>query len=111
MLPSLAEELKEAVPNRGGNAKAKAGKQIITVEDKIEAAPKELRTVYEELADALKALGDDVTVHPQKHYMAFRRNRNFASVQIYNQERVVRAYLNLDPDAVELDPARMRDVR
>lgn len=43
--------------------------------------------------------------------MAFRRNRNFASVQIYNQKRVVRVYLNLDPDAVELDPAVMRDVR
>lgn len=36
---------------------------------------------------------------------------NFASVQIYNQKRVVRVYLNLDPDAVELDPSVMHDVR
>jgi len=43
--------------------------------------------------------------------MAFRRNRNFASVQVYNQKRVVRVCLNLDPDTVELDASLMRDVR
>jgi predicted transport protein len=111
VLPTLAEELKEAVPNRGGGAKAKPGKQVITIQDKIDAAPKDLRGVYDELANKLKGLGDDVTVHPQKHYMAFRRNRNFASVQVYNQKRVVRVYLNLDPDNVTINPAMMRDVR
>ncbi len=63
------------------------------------------------LAEKVRALGDDVTVHPQKHYMAFRRNRNFASVQIYNQKQVIRIYLNLDPDSMELDLSMMRDVR
>ena len=116
VLPKMAEELEVAVPSRAGSGKAKAGKPIanvpvVTVKDKIDAAPKELRALYDELAGRLKALGDDVTVHPQKHYMAFRRNRNFASVQIYNQKRVVRIYLNLDPDTVELDLAMMRDVR
>ena len=111
VLPTFAEELKEAVPDRGGNASAKPGKPVVTVKDKIDAAPKSLRTIYDDLAGKLQSLGDDVTVHPQKHYMAFRRNRNFASVQIYNQKRVVRVYLNLDPDAVNIDPAMMRDVR
>lgn len=110
VLPTLAEELKEAVPDRAGS-KPHTQKAVVTVKDKIEAAPKELRAIYEELAGKLKELGDDVTVHPQKHYMAFRRNRNFASVQVYNQKRVVRVYLNLDPEAVEFDAAMMRDVR
>ncbi|WP_259781033.1 DUF5655 domain-containing protein [Aestuariispira ectoiniformans] len=111
VLPKLAEELEEAVPSRGGSVKVKAGKPVVTVKDKIEAAPKDLRAVYDKLAGTLRALGDDVTIHPQKHYMAFRRNRNFASVQIYNQKRVVRVYLNLDPDTVDMDPMMMRDVR
>ena len=111
VLPKLAEELEEAVPSRDGSPKAKTGKTLITMKDKINAAPEALRAIYEELAGKLKALGDDVTVHPQKHYMAFRRKRNFASVQIYNQKRVVRLYLNLDPDVVEIDPTMMRDVR
>ena len=111
VLPKLAEELEEAVPSRSGGLKAKVGKPVVTVKDKIDAAPKDLRAIYDELAGKLQALGDDVTVHPQKHYMAFRRNRNFASVQIYNQKRVVRVYLNLDPDAVKLEGSMMRDVR
>lgn len=111
VLPKLAEELEESVPTRGGISKVKTGKALVAVKDKIAASPKELRGIYEELADRLKALGDDVTMHPQKHYIAFRRNRNFASVQIYNQKRVIRVYLNLDPDVITLDPSLMRDVR
>lgn len=115
VLPKMAEELEEAVPNRGGG-KAKAGKlvvktPVVTIKDKIDAAPKGLRALYDELAGRMKSLGNDVTVHPQKHYMAFRRNRNFASVQIYNQKRVIRIFLNLDPDDIELDASVMRDVR
>lgn len=111
VLPTLAEELKEAVPNRGSNASAKPGKPVVTVKEKIDAAPKDVRAMYDELSAKLGALGDDVSLHPQKHYMAFRRNRNFASVQIYNQKRVVRVYLNLDPDTVEIDASMIRDLR
>lgn len=111
VLPKMAEELDEAVPSRNGSAKAKANDSIVSVKDKIATAPKDLRALYDELASRLKALGEDVTVHPQKHYMAFRRNRNFASVQVYNQKRVVRIYLNIDPDSVEPKTASMRDVR
>lgn len=114
VLPTLAEELKEAVPERGGNAKTsrgKEGKPVLTVLDKIDAAPKELRLVYDELAAKLASFGDDVTVHPQKHYMAFRRSRNFASVQIYNQKKIIKVFLNLDPEYVPMKKAYMRDVR
>jgi predicted transport protein len=112
VLPKLAEELEEAVPARGAVGSIKAIQSLTNVKAKIEAAPKDLRAIYEELASRLKALGDDVTVHPQKHYMAFRRNRNFASVQIYNRKKVVRVYLNVDPDDVRSDGGLLvRDVR
>lgn len=111
VLPKLSEELEEAVPSRGAAAKAKPSKPVVTVKDKIDASPKELRSLYDELDRQLRELGEDVLVHPQKHYIAFRRNRNFACVQIYNQKRVIRIYLNLDPDDVEMDTDIMRDVR
>lgn len=111
VLPKLAEELDEAVPGRAGSPKVKTEKAIITAKQKADAAPKELRAVYDALKNELISLGDDVTVHPQKHYIAFRRNRNFCSVQVYNQKKIVKAYLNLNPDAVELDQNFMRDVR
>ena len=64
VLPSLAEQLEEAVPNKGGGAKSKLVGQIITATEKIDAAPKDLRRVYDELKNRLVFLGDDVTVHP-----------------------------------------------
>lgn len=111
VLPTLAEELKEAVPGRNGDVSKKQGSPAINVSNKIDAAPKDVRATYEALSAKLRSAGDDVTIHPQKHYMAFRRNRNFASVQVYNQKRIVRVYLNLDPDHVKIDTSMMRDVR
>jgi predicted transport protein len=111
VLPKLAEELEEAVPGRGGGSKLRAAEVISNVKAKIEAAPKDLRAVYDELSARLQSLGKDVTVHPQKHYIAFRRNRNFASVQIYNRIKVIRLYLNLDPDTVTAEGVTIRDVR
>ncbi|MEM1351290.1 MAG: DUF5655 domain-containing protein [Pseudomonadota bacterium] len=112
VLPSLAEQLEDAVPSRGGNKKiAAVTKSVTTTKQKISAAPQKLRKTYDLVADALVGLGDDVTVHPQKHYIAFRRSRNFASVQIYNQKRIIRVYLNIDPDTVDIDASFMRDVR
>lgn len=111
VLPKLTEELDEAVPTRGQSGKAKPAKRVLTTKGKIEAAPKDLRAVYDALASHLEGLGDDISINPQKHYIAFRRNRNFASVQIYNQKRLIRIYLNLDPDEVDIDDTFMRDVR
>lgn len=116
VLPKLTEELEEDVPSRNGKKKSNSKKIIsqipsLTIKNKIEISPKELRELYNELHDNLKSLGDDVSIHPQKHYMAFRRNRNFASVQVYNQKRIIRIYLNVDPDAVEEKTSNMRDVR
>ena len=111
MLPSLAEQLEGAVPSRGGGAKSKLSRQIVTVTEKIDAAPKALRSIYDDLVNRLVSLGKDVTIHPKKHYIAFRRNQHIASVQVYNQKKLIRAYLNIDPDLVEIDNRFMRDVR
>lgn len=111
VLPKLTEELKEAVPGRSGAAKKSLPKNILTIKDKIGVAPPDLKIVFDYLEAKFKEFGDDVTTHPQKHYLAFRRNRNFASVQIYNVKKMLRVYLNLDPETVPCDAKGMRDVR
>ncbi|WP_421726411.1 DUF5655 domain-containing protein [Bauldia sp.] len=111
VLPQLAEELDEAVPGYGGSTKTTGMKAVITASEKIDKAPQQIKDLYDALLNRSKALGEDVSIHPQKHYIAFRRNRNFASVQVYNTKRVIKIYLNLDPDELELDPSYMRDVR
>lgn len=79
--------------------------------EKIKAAPEPLRQLYEKLSENLGSFGDDVKRRPQKLYIAYRRKRNFACVRVLNQSNVLKIYLNLDPDIVELDKSCMRDVR
>jgi predicted transport protein len=112
VLPKMAEELDEAVPYRTKkDSWVRPTKLVVSVKDKLAAAPKDLRGLFDELDRLLRDLGKDVSVHPQKHYIAYRRNRNFASVQIYNRKKIIRIYLNIDPDNVTVVPEYMRDVR
>ncbi|MBV8094258.1 MAG: hypothetical protein JO110_13765 [Acetobacteraceae bacterium] len=46
-----------------------------------------------------------------KNYVAFKRIKNFACIEIYPQARVVTAYLKVNPDTVILEPGFTRDVR
>lgn len=81
VLPQLAEELEEAVPNRGGKENLVEGSRV-DIRNKIAVAPAVVRGTFEEIEKRLKAFGEDVSVHQQKHYVAFKRNRNFASVHL-----------------------------
>lgn len=111
VVPKLTEALQEAVPRRGQKQPASPSKYFVSAKEKVESAPKDLRSVYDYLASQVGALGSDVSVHPQKHYIAFRRHRNFASVQLFNRNKEIKVYLNLDPDETDTDYPRHRDVR
>jgi predicted transport protein/polyhydroxyalkanoate synthesis regulator phasin len=110
VLPKFSEELDDAVPRRNKSPQSPS-KPFVPMKVRIENAPKKVREIYETLKSELQSLGSDIKVNPQKHYIAFRRNRNFASVQAYNTKGIVRVYLNLDPDSFDLSHSSLRDVR
>lgn len=89
----------------GGKTKYK------TVTMQIEAAVPEVRDRYEALASHLSALGDDVTTKVTDFYVAFRRIKNFACVELRNQLGKILVYVKVDPDTVDLQPGFTRDVR
>lgn len=68
-----------------------------------------LQDLYEELQAYLLALGDDVQEKTLKHYVAFKRLRNFACVVV--RKASVTVFLKVDPDTVTLEPGFTRDVR
>jgi predicted transport protein len=78
---------------------------------KIANAPQELRDLYEAIHTFLSNLGDDVQVKELKYYVAFKRLKNFACVELYPQVKVVTVYLKLDPTTVAPDDRFVRDVR
>jgi len=95
----------------GAGAPAGAKAKYKTVTMHIDAAPPVLRDRYEALASHLSSLGDDVTVKVTDFYVAFRRIKNFACVELRNQLGKILVFVKVDPDTVDLQPGFTRDVR
>lgn len=68
-----------------------------------------VRDLFESLRAYLLALGDDVQEKRLKHYVAFRRIKNIASVMIPKSELVV--FLRINPSTVKLEDGFTRDMR
>jgi predicted transport protein len=56
------------------------------------------------------SLGDDVQIKEVQNYIAFKRIKNFACVEVYPQNKVVIVYLKVDPKGIELEEGFTRDV-
>lgn len=69
-----------------------------------------LRDLYAELDDALTAWGE-VEVAPLRHYIAYRRLVNVASVIFRPKHEAILVYLRLDPGTVTLEEGFTRDMR
>ncbi|OAN83826.1 DUF91 domain-containing protein [Erythrobacter sp. EhN03] len=82
-----------------------------TVTDHLEGASSEMLDRYGLIRDYLLACGDDVQEKTLDNYVAFRRIKNFACVQLRNQIGKVLVYLRLDPANIELEDGFMRDMR
>lgn len=93
------------------NGATKPRKSYKTVSQYIDDADDELRDLYEALKAYLVALGDDVQVKVLDLYVAFRRLKNFACVEVKPQIRHLKVYVKVDPDSVELETGFTRDVR
>ncbi|MEV7145056.1 DUF5655 domain-containing protein [Streptomyces sp. NPDC093084] len=72
--------------------------------------PECLRDLYGELDQALTAWGE-VEVAALRHYIAYRRLVNVASVVFRPKHEAILVYLRLAPDSVELKEGFTRDMR
>ena len=74
-------------------------------------APQETRGIFDAARDYLVRLGEDVRMKELKCYIAFKRIKNFACVEVHPKARIVTAYLKVDPQSVDIEPGFTRDVR
>ncbi|MFD9048180.1 hypothetical protein [Streptomyces zaomyceticus] len=72
--------------------------------------PDSLRDLYAELDEALSAWGE-VEVALLRHYIAYRRLVNVASVIFRPKHEAILVHLRLDPDSVALEEGFTRDMR
>lgn len=73
-----------------------------------EIAPKKFKDIYNELKDFALSLGEDVSESTLKLYSAFKKIKNFATLEIYQAKVLLNVRLN--PDKFNLTE-ELRDVR
>lgn len=81
-----------------------------TVKDRVAQADEQLTDLYLSLESHLLALGD-VQKTVVQNYIAFRKLRNFACVQMRPQARKILVYVKVDPDSISLVEGFTRDKR
>jgi predicted transport protein len=77
---------------------------------RISQADDALRDLFDAVRQFLLGLGDDVQVKELKYYIAFRRIKNFACLEVYPQAKVVTVHLKIDPKTVDLEEGISRDM-
>jgi predicted transport protein len=82
-----------------------------TVEDQLANASSELLDLYTSLKETCLGFGDDVQVKPLKLYIAFKKIKNFVTVEVKAGGNFLICYLKLNPDTVKLEEGFIRDVR
>jgi len=82
-----------------------------TVLELLAKAKEELKDLYEAIKAYLLNLGDDVQVKELKLYIAFKRIKNFACLEIHPQSNEITVFVRLDPTSVQLEKGFSRDVR
>ncbi|CCG40420.1 DUF5655 domain-containing protein [Magnetospirillum molischianum] len=101
----------ETLPADPSPRSSNGGTRGKTVTQHLAQASQPLSDLYAALNSFMISLGDDVQVKILKHYIAFRRIKNFACVEIHNQQGKLLVYIKVDPDQIELVPGFSRDVR
>ncbi|MGE1163658.1 DUF5655 domain-containing protein [Peribacillus simplex] len=96
----------ESSPTTSSNRNTKAK----TVSDYLEQANTQLTDRFETVKAYMLALGDDVQVKILKHYIAFKRIKNFACVEIHPQTGKLLLYLKVNPQNITLENGFTRDV-
>jgi len=82
-----------------------------TIGQVLESLSGPTKDLYEALRSAILALGDDVQEKVLKYYVAFKRIKNFACVEVFPSAQQVKVFVKLNPDEVTLETGFTRDVR
>lgn len=91
-------------------ASTSAGNVYKTISEILAGLQGDLLDLYEELRAYLIALGDDVQEKTLRLYVAFKRIKNFACVEVRPTRGVLVVFLKTDPKLIELEEGFARDV-
>ncbi len=108
--------------SRGGREDASAAPVIIpvrdrqeirkenyTFEDHLSGKTPHIQSLFKELREKIKLLGDDIIEQPQKHHIAYSRNKNFVEIEI--KKKALKLHIDLPIDRLSDPNSLGRDMR
>ncbi len=81
-----------------------------TVDELLNKSSAEVKDLFESLKAFIISLGDDIQLKELKFYFAFKKIKNFASVEIHPQNNTIVLFLSLKPKPTLLIDGFSRDV-
>lgn len=90
-------------------APVKKAKGDKTFRQRLAETSEEFRNLYLSIHDYILSLGDDIAENQLKLYVAFKKVKNIACIEVYQSYILI--HLRLNPDTVTLKPGKIEDVR
>lgn len=84
--------------------------QYKTISEYLDQASPDLKDLYQAVEDYLLALGDDVIKKVLKYYVAFKRIKNFACVEVFVQTKKLTILVKVPPTPENIIEGFTRDV-
>lgn len=106
MFEQINENVAAAIPEIEPTSKPKAVYK--TFDEQLDSADKAVKVLYQDLANYILSLGDDVSENHLKLYAAFKKIRNIVTV-VANKKKLV-INLPLDVNSVSFEDGFSRDV-
>lgn len=76
---------------------------------RLEETSEAFKNLYFSIHDYILSLGDDIAENQLKLYVAFKKVKNIACIEVYQSYILI--HLRLNPDTVDLKPGKIEDVR
>jgi predicted transport protein len=94
----------------GGNGAGTGSYYYKTIQETLDQISGPLKDRFEAVKAYLLAMGDDVQMKVLKFYVAFKRIKNFACVEVRTQEGKILVYTKIDPASLQLEDGFTRNV-
>ncbi len=82
-----------------------------TITEQLADASPELTDLYEQIRETCLSYGDDVQMTTLKFYIAFKRLKNFCSVEVRPRVATILVWVKINPESIDLEEGFTRDVR
>lgn len=92
-----------------GEKEKGAGRLVFS--EMYDQSDQELQDLYDSLKAFMEAIGDDVQTRMLKYYVAFKRMKNFACVEIHPKMKELRVFIKIDPSSLTFEPGFIEDYR